>query len=119
VTLILLTVSALTVVVLAVLTSVRRNLRPLSALGAAADRVGRQQYDVPLHVVTGDEFETFAGGFIQFGIRSGSASRRINHRLTSRDFLNFSSATSVAPRETKCESRSCLPPTVTSRSNGS
>jgi putative nucleotidyltransferase with HDIG domain len=61
--LILLTASALIVVVLAVLTSVRRNLRPLSALEAAADRVGRQQYDVPLNVVTGDEFETLADGF--------------------------------------------------------
>ncbi len=61
--LILLTASALIIVVLAVLTSVRRNLRPLSALEAAADRVGRQQYDVPLNVVTGDEFETLADGF--------------------------------------------------------
>jgi putative nucleotidyltransferase with HDIG domain len=61
--LMLLTASALIVVVLAVLTSVRRNLRPLSALEAAADKVGRQHYDVQLHVTTGDEFETLAAGF--------------------------------------------------------
>lgn len=61
--LILLTTTALILVILAVLTSVRRNLRPLSALEGAAAKVSRQQYDVQLNISTGDEFETLAAGF--------------------------------------------------------
>jgi putative nucleotidyltransferase with HDIG domain len=61
--LVLLTVISLIVVVLTVLAAVRRNLRPLSALEAAAAAVGRQQFDVSLDVATGDEFETLADGF--------------------------------------------------------
>ncbi|HUU35184.1 MAG TPA: HD domain-containing phosphohydrolase [Vicinamibacterales bacterium] len=60
---ILLTITSLIVVILAVLAAVRRNLRPLSALEAAAISVGRQHFDVSLDVTTGDEFQTLADGF--------------------------------------------------------
>jgi putative nucleotidyltransferase with HDIG domain len=60
---VLMALASLIVVILAVLAAVRRNLRPLAALEAAAARVGRQQFDVSLAVSTGDEFETLADGF--------------------------------------------------------
>lgn len=59
----LLTAASLVVVILAVLASVRRNLRPLTALEAAAARLSRGEFDVHLDVSSGDEFETLATGF--------------------------------------------------------
>jgi len=59
----LLAAASLVVVILAVLVSVRRNLRPLTALETVATRLGRRDFDVHLDVSTGDEFETLAAGF--------------------------------------------------------
>lgn len=60
---VLLMAASLVVVILAVLASVRRTLRPLAALEAAARQLGRRDFEVHLDVSTGDEFETLAAGF--------------------------------------------------------
>jgi len=59
----LLTTASLIIVILTVLAAVRRNLRPLSQLEAAAAQVSRREFDIDLRIRTHDEFETLANGF--------------------------------------------------------
>lgn len=59
----LLTAASLIIVILTVLGAVRRNLRPLSQLEAAAAQVSRREFDIDLRIRTHDEFETLANGF--------------------------------------------------------